>query len=68
MIYTYEGEFPSLTLPQSRWLDMSAGNFIIMWVSSFINVAPPFLDLRINIYNYIYVRSEIINGLRDIVK
>jgi hypothetical protein len=29
MIYAYEGEFPSLTLPQSRWLDMSAGNFII---------------------------------------
>jgi hypothetical protein len=39
-----------------------------MGIFNFINVAPPFLDLRINIHNYIYVRGEIFTGIRDIVK
>jgi hypothetical protein len=48
---------------------MREGNFSIICISSFLlNVAPPFLDLQINIYNNIYVRSEIINVIIDIGK
>ena len=39
-----------------------------MCIFILLNVAPPFLDLRINIYNNKYVRSEIINVIRDIGK